>query len=341
MPPCYEYWGTGRWNLIVRPQPEDDNPLWNYFSHNQGRLIHKWHHYFDIYHNHFSRFRGRSVTVLEIGVFKGGSLQMWKNYFGPNAEIYGVDIDPRCKAMEEDQIQVYIGDQADRSFLRKLGDEIGPIDILIDDGGHTMTQQITTFEELYPYVSATGVYLIEDLHTSYMEEYGGGYKKPGTFIEYAKDFIDRMNAWHSREAALAPSDLTMSATGLHFYDSVLVIEKYPSPTKPLVSMTGDGTNAPVLNEHSTGNTVPKNSTQCRMARIHELEEQLAEMERTAEARAVELEVIKRSNAWYITQLIWKVKTLLAPHGSKREQIGQSILRGLRFRNGPVSVKRPK
>lgn len=224
--------------MIVTPEPNDDNPLWKYFSNNEGRIIHKWHHYFDIYHNHFCRFRNLPVAVLEIGVYKGGSLQMWKSYFGNKAKIYGVDIDPLCKELEEDQIKIFIGDQADRIFLRELRDEIGMIDILIDDGGHTMIQQLNTFEELFPWVSETGVYLIEDLHTSYWEEYGGGYKKQGSFIEYAKDFIDRINAWHSHGPELAPDDLTKSTTGLHFYDSVLVIEKYPNPINPRVTITG-------------------------------------------------------------------------------------------------------
>ncbi len=224
--------------MLVRPDPNEDNPLWKYFVYNEGRIIHKWHHYFDIYHNHFSRFRDLPITILEIGVYKGGSLQMWKNYFGDKAKIYGVDIDPQCKELEEDQIKIFIGDQANRDFLRELRDEIGTIDILIDDGGHTMAQQITTFEELYPAVSEIGVYLVEDLHTSYWEDYGGGYKKQGSFIEYAKDFIDSMNAWHSRDPELTPGNLTKSATGIHFYDSVLVIEKYPNTVKPKVRITG-------------------------------------------------------------------------------------------------------
>jgi cephalosporin hydroxylase len=224
--------------MLVRPEPNDDNPLWKYFSHNEGRIIHKWHHYFDIYHNHFCRFRDLPITILEIGVYKGGSLQMWKNYFGPKAKIYGVDIDQRCKELEEDQIRIFIGDQSNRDFLKDLRDEIGTIDILIDDGGHTMIQQISTFDELYPAVSETGVYLIEDLHTSYWEDYGGGYKKQGSFIEYAKEFIDSMNAWHSRDPELTPSYLTKSATGIHFYDSVLVIEKYPNDIRPRATITG-------------------------------------------------------------------------------------------------------
>lgn len=224
--------------MIVRPQPTDDNPLWKYYRRNKGRIIHKWHHYFDIYHNHFSRFRGKPVRILEIGVGQGGSLQMWKAYFGSKATIYGLDIDPKCRQFEEPQVKILIGDQSDREHLRRVRSEVEPVDILIDDGGHTMTQQIATFEELFPAISAMGVYLIEDLHTSYWENYGGGYKKPGTFVEYAKEFIDRINAWHSRGPELAPDLLTKSVTGIHFYDSVLVIEKFPNAARPEESMTG-------------------------------------------------------------------------------------------------------
>lgn len=223
-------------NLIVRPTPAQDNPLWRYFCNNQGRLIHKWHHYFDIYHNHFSRFRGKEVKILEIGVFHGGSLQMWKEYFGDQAFIYGVDINPKCQELEEERIKIFIGDQADRNFLKMLKNEIGIVDIIIDDGGHLMDQQINSFEELYPAVSETGIYLVEDLHTSYWQGYGGGYKKAGTFIEYAKNLIDSINAYHSPE--LTPSYFTKTCTGIHFYDSVLILEKYPNYEYPKDSKTG-------------------------------------------------------------------------------------------------------
>jgi hypothetical protein len=77
---------------VVKPEPSEDNPLWQYFTDHQGRVIHKWHQYFDVYHNHFNRFRGKNITFLEIGVSQGGSLQMWRKYFGPQAKIYGIDI---------------------------------------------------------------------------------------------------------------------------------------------------------------------------------------------------------------------------------------------------------
>ncbi|HYI86508.1 MAG TPA: class I SAM-dependent methyltransferase [Burkholderiales bacterium] len=214
------------------------NPLAEYYFNNPGRLIHKWHHYFDIYHRHFEAFRHRSPVVVEVGVFHGGSLEMWRKYFGPGARIIGIDVDPRCRQFEGDSINILIGDQADRNFLGQVRALVPHVDIVIDDGGHTMEQQITTFEELYPHVQPHGVYLCEDLHTSYMPPYGGGYRKDGTFIQYATRLVDQLHGWYSKEPErFRVDDFTRSAYALHFYDSVLVVEKKPIP-EPVTSITG-------------------------------------------------------------------------------------------------------
>ncbi|MGV8850097.1 MAG: hypothetical protein ACOH16_11195 [Propionibacteriaceae bacterium] len=214
------------------------NPLLRHFEANDGRLIHKWMHYFDIYHQYFDRFRDRDIVVVEIGVSHGGSLQMWSDYFGPKAKIWGVDIDPRCKAFEGPGIKIVIGDQGDRDFLIRLAEMVGPIDILIDDGGHLMDQQIATFEELYSLVKIDGIFLVEDTHTSYWpEDYSGGYRKPGTFMEYAKGLVDQLNAWHSREPELVVDDFTSTTRAMHFYDSIVVFEK-GAVTRPGHRKTG-------------------------------------------------------------------------------------------------------
>jgi len=130
------------------------------FRHHIGRRIDKWRHYFDIYDRHFDRFRGKRVRVLEIGVDHGGSLQLWKHYFGPDAEIVGLDVDPRCAAYAEAQIEVRIGNQSDWSLLKSLG----VFDVVIDDGSHRLQDQLASFEALWP--STRGAYLIEDCHES-------------------------------------------------------------------------------------------------------------------------------------------------------------------------------
>lgn len=202
------------------------NDIEKYFHDNPGYLITKWDSYFEAYDKHFSRFRGKEVVILEIGVFHGGSLKMWKHYFGEKATIIGVDINPECKKFEEEGIKVYIGSQEDREFLKYLKKEVPKIDVLIDDGGHTMTQQITTFEEMYGHLSTEGVYLCEDVHTSYFEEFGGGYRKESTFIEYTKKLIDQLNAWHSKnKEEFDVEEITLTTKSMHFYESIVVLER--------------------------------------------------------------------------------------------------------------------
>ena len=101
------------------------NPLEDWFEHTQGRQVHKWMHSFDIYHRHLKRFRGRAVKVVEFGVSLGGSAQMWREYFGPRAQLYDIDRDRRCKQWEAPWFQVFIGDQADRAFLHQVAQQIG------------------------------------------------------------------------------------------------------------------------------------------------------------------------------------------------------------------------
>lgn len=213
------------------------NDLEKYFRQNDKKLIHKWAHYFDVYDRHFSRFRNKEIVILEIGVSQGGSLQMWKNYFGNQAKIYGIDIDPRCKQLEEENIKIFIGSQSDRNFLKEVKKQIPQIDILIDDGGHTMIQQIVSYEELFDKIKDDGVYLCEDLHTSYWIENGGGYKRRGTFIEYSKNFIDFLNAYHSEQKSLTVNSFTKSVDSIHYYDSIIVIEKRKKE-KPYHEKTG-------------------------------------------------------------------------------------------------------
>jgi len=201
------------------------NDLEKYFKNNDKRLISKWLHYFEVYDRHFSKYRGKEVTILEIGVSHGGSLQMWKDYFGDKAKIYGIDIDPRCKQFEEENIEIFIGSQSDKKFLSKVKSQIPDLNILIDDGGHTMNQQIVSFEELFGKVKEDGIYLCEDIHTSYHLDYGGGHKRAGTFVQYTKNFIDYLNAYHSEQMSLKVNEFTKSVNSIHYYDSIIVLEK--------------------------------------------------------------------------------------------------------------------
>jgi SAM-dependent methyltransferase len=198
--------------------------IWADFLTNQERPVCKWTHYFPVYERHLDRFRNLSVTMIEIGCGDGGSLQMWKRYLGPFARIVGVDIRPECVAFTEDQIDIRIGDQGNPHFLRGLIDEFGPVDVVVDDGSHVMSHLSTSFKTVYPLISRNGAYIVEDLHTCYWSEYGGGYRHPDSFIERCKGLLDELNADHSR-GSVPVTDFSRLTFSMHFYDSLAVFER--------------------------------------------------------------------------------------------------------------------
>ena len=214
------------------------NDLETFFHSNSGRMMHKWSHYFDIYDHHFARFRGTEVNILEFGVNHGGSLQMWKDYFGKHAKIYGVDLNTHCKKLEEENIEIFIADQSDLESLKELSLKLPEIDILIDDGGHMMNHQINTFNVFFEKVKDGGVYLCEDTHTSYWKRFGGGYRNNQSFIEFTKKIIDDLHAYHSESKEHKASNLTHQINSINFYDSVVALEK-KSRNKPEPLTTGN------------------------------------------------------------------------------------------------------
>ena len=178
--------------------------------------MYKCVHYFDLYEKHLYKFINQKPKVLEIGVARGGSLDMWENYF-VNGEIIGLDCNKWCENVTDKKL--YIGNQADRKFLRSVIKSEKHFDVIIDDGGHKSEQVVTSFQELYPALKEGGIYLIEDVCCSYWPKYGGGFRKPGTIVEISKGLIDYVNEFSERNI------FTQSLTAIHFYHSMIVFEK--------------------------------------------------------------------------------------------------------------------
>jgi hypothetical protein len=214
----------------LRP-PNQTSPLLKYFSeHKEGRGVWKFNHYFESYERHFARFRGQQVHVLEIGIHSGGSLEMWKDFFGPASKIYGVDIDPRCKAYESDSARVFIGNQGD--FWRRFRQEVPALDIVIDDGGHIPEQQIVSLEELLPYLRPGGVYVCEDLHLAFNEfaAYVCGLAQDLNSAQFEYNFED-----DGRRSVSKTNPLQSAIAGIYFYPYMAVIERTPAPVVELVA----------------------------------------------------------------------------------------------------------
>lgn len=212
---------------LNRDEVVTDNPLEEFFFWGEHRIAHKGWHYFEVYHQYFQKYIGKPVRILEIGVCKGGSLQMWKHYFGEKSVVVGVDIDSSCKQYEdeEDDVHVCIGSQDDPDFLQKVCEKWGPFDIVLDDGSHMMKHQIDSFRILFPLLREGGIYLCEDTCTCYWPAYEGELRG-NTFIEFAKDLVDEMHHQYinQKDEVLFPQ-FRNQISGIHFYDSMVVFEK--------------------------------------------------------------------------------------------------------------------
>lgn len=194
------------------------------FSSNKGLIVHKWHHYIPLYDRYFSQFKDRPVRFLEIGVAQGGSLELWRKFFGQDAIIYGIDIDPNCKKFDGLAGQVRIGSQTDKAFLESVIKEMGGIDVVLDDGSHHMERTPRSLEVLFPLLNQGGIYMIEDLHTSYWKGFGGGYRTKANFFSLLSSIIDDMHHWY-HPYDLEAEVISKNCTGIHIHDSIVVLEK--------------------------------------------------------------------------------------------------------------------
>ena len=148
--------------------------------------------YFDIYEFIFNSYRGKPITFIEVGVFNGGSLHMWREYFGDQARIIGVDFNPIALELEKDGFEIYIGNQESSEFWLDLKSKVGEADIILDDGGHKNGQQISTLYNGVELIKDGGVIVVEDTHTSYFRRFGN--PSPFSFINYSKNIVDVINS---------------------------------------------------------------------------------------------------------------------------------------------------
>lgn len=176
--------------------------------------------YFSVYDQLFSRFAGTELTFVEIGVLNGGSLFMWRNLLGEKARIIGIELNPDAKRWEKEGFEIFIGSQSDPEFWKDFFAKVGPIDVLLDDGGHTFEQQIITMEAALPHIRDGGLLVVEDTHTSYMPEFGG--PSPVSFVNYAKNIVDGINYRFGRFANTRKSEAAIYSA--QFFESFVAFQ---------------------------------------------------------------------------------------------------------------------
>ena len=177
--------------------------------------------YFQVYEDVFTKYRNKPIVFVEIGILDGGSLFMWRKFFGPSARIIGIDLNPDAKRWEAEGFEIFIGSQEDPAFWDTFFDSVGMVDVVLDDGGHSNSQQIVTAHKVLPHIRDGGMLAVEDMHTSYIRFYGNPSKY--SFINYCKKTIDQIN---SRSSVLPwmraqSSMLRETVYSCTFYESIV------------------------------------------------------------------------------------------------------------------------
>jgi hypothetical protein len=224
-----------RWAASDAPAP--DGEMASIFAETEN--IHKLRHYLPVYESALSAFRSRPIRMLEIGIGRGGSMQMWRRYLHPESVIVGIDIEPTVRRFDDPsrRLHVRIGSQQDISFLHSVVSELGPFDVILDDGSHMTSHMVNTFRYLFPNgLASGGLYMVEDICANYWTPYRDN---PMSFVDFTKWLVDAMHAHYQvaqgeynfredgsrRSTALSVPLATTLIEKVEFYDSIALIHR--------------------------------------------------------------------------------------------------------------------
>lgn len=174
--------------------------------------------YFQTYDELLGKYRNKAIVFAEVGVYNGGSLFMWRKYFGSQARIIGIDLNPAAKKWEKDGFEIHIGNQGDTRFWDIFFSKVGDVDVILDDGGHTNEQQIVTTHKAIPHIKDGGMLIVEDTHTSYFFDFGNPSKY--SFMSYAKSLIDSVNS-RFPSVYVSKNKLNEIVWSIDFYESIV------------------------------------------------------------------------------------------------------------------------
>lgn len=205
------------------------NPFEKFFyRRKKGPGIWKWTHYFPIYERHLLPLAQTKPALLEIGIFSGGSLDMWKSVMGPGTRVAGLDIHPACLAYKKNGFEIFVGDQSRAGVWRRIFGRMRRLDIVIDDGSHLPRDQIATFEAVFPCLEPGGVMIFEDVH-------GEG----NLFAAYCRGLATQLNHVNPLDGTfetLRSNSVQQYVRSISFYPFVVVIERNLRPKRRLVSL---------------------------------------------------------------------------------------------------------
>ena len=180
----------------------------------------KWKSYFEIYNNIFQKYKNKKITFVEVGIDRGGSLFIWKDFFSKDSRIIGIDTNPAAKKLEEYGFEIFTGDQSNESFWSDFYKKVGNIDILLDDGGHKNIEQIITLNSSLPYINNDGKIVIEDTHASYMKKH---FRNPSMFssMNFFNLIVDSINRRSPVVNNTKANIYTNKVHSVNFYESIV------------------------------------------------------------------------------------------------------------------------
>jgi hypothetical protein len=211
-----------------------------YLEH-QGKVSDKWSLYLDVYERVLASWQDRPVTLVEVGIQNGGSLEIWPKYFVNGTAFIGCDVDPKCASLAYDdaRVSVIVAGINSEAASQKILTRAQSWDIFIDDGSHTSSDIIKTFCNYFRFLKLGGLYIVEDLHCSYWPRYGGGIVCASSSMNFFKLICDMLNHEHWKNEIAVESLLATFLPGpgrpnyslfseifsITFMNSMCIIEK--------------------------------------------------------------------------------------------------------------------
>ena len=300
--------------------------LKSYFKNNQGKVSDKWSYYLDQYERLFKPLRDKDISLLEIGIQNGGSLEIWSKYF-PKAKIFvGCDIDERCSKLfyEDQRVNLIIGDANQKIIQDDVIKKGSPFDIVIDDGSHQSRDIIKSFMNYFPHVADSGIYIVEDLHCSYWEEFEGGLYASYSSISFFKHLTDLLNYEHwgidkSYKDFLDEFSVKFNLNiekealkkieSIEFLNSMCIIRKTSGSSNDLGLRIVNGSKDYVRNDlkklNSTRSVAPDQSR--NLFSIKSPQEEILYLERELQEQKNINNLILNSNSWKVTSPLRFIK----------------------------------
>ncbi|MGY5810829.1 class I SAM-dependent methyltransferase [Rhizobium sp. LEGMi198b] len=292
------------------------------FAEHQHFGSDKWTSYFGAYETHFARYRVKPITLLEIGVQNGGSLEIWAKYFPKAKRILGCDIDEKCRQLTYDdpRIGVFVGNANSADTFEALIKDTPKFDIIIDDGSHFVEDVIRSFALYFPTLNEGGTYVVEDLHTSYWAPYGGGSDLTLSSMGLLKLLIDLASKgfWrnddddfnfldaYAERYGVALHDQDINIEEICFSDSICVIRKGEATFHNRRHITGNEFHVVDYSEEKnlsgTQELVDRLDVNARLVQSTEIQREFVTTAPVALANKVELDRLEKSLAEFHREL---------------------------------------